>query len=422
MTLQLILSSLYLISVFVGQGVSYGKIYFFHIASLLYIGFLLVHWRELKFFIEKNLKYYLLISAVITSFLISFIFGYLSQPNISTYPILQYVQGFSILLLLPLAGRFLGKELFVRIIFFLAATHLILSLLETIDLLRWPLSPFSQYAQNFEKFTKQDYDYSSYAHKMFIPATSFFWNPNNSALVTLTIIPLIGMTKDVWLRFFFISTSFFVIFFSDSKSILVLSLVIVLMWGASLVIAQKKSHKIFWLLTVFASLFSLQFIPAVRLSATVLLDYFFSLIYLIQTMVTGERFDDLLVHEMIRERLVLIDASFSHFKSKFFFGVGIGYLYDKVFWYENRYLKLASIHNTFIEILIEGGILSLSSVVVFVSYVGMRARKNLPLLMILFISLLALPVLSTARYFLYFYGLIAAVYFVSITSDENTSF
>jgi O-antigen ligase len=138
----------------------------------------------------------------------------------------------------------------------------------------------------------------------------------------------------------------------------------------------------------------------------------------------GKPFDDLLVHEKIRERLVLLDRAIDYLKAHLFLGRGVGFLVNKSFFYENRTLQLSSIHNFWIELLIELGVVGLLIFLSFCFYLLWKAFKSKDrfiLLSALVLSLVSVPLISTMRYFLFFYLLLGVSYYYA-SSDRKISY
>lgn len=408
------LSSLYLISVFVGQGVSYGKVYLFHIATILLIGFLAFQFKTLALIIKGNKNFYL----VIASFYILVSLSYfLNRDEIKTFsPLIQYYVSFSVLALTPFAISSVGRDRAIKIGIYLISAHFALSLLESFNLFRWPISPYSPYYKLFLKDAKQDFNYSNIKNAIISPATSFFWNPNLAAYTTLLTLPLLGKLESKKLVLVLYSVMAWLIFTSDSSSLIVIFLISIL-----LMISIKNLSR----LTVLAFFFGilLIFLPVlnplvsrINLSFQLVQSYIWSMVYLFKVTWGATPFNDLLVHERIRERIVLMHHGFNYLKENLLFGKGVGFLADKSFLYENRILKLDALHNFYLEMLIEFGLVGFFLFIIYsilFSYRLLRRPNSIDLMKIFLLIIIAMPLLGTGRYFLLMYGVLGSVFYFS---------
>lgn len=218
--------------------------------------------------------------------------------------------------------------MFLKIITTMIALHIFLSLLETFNLVRWPISPYSEYKELFLKDAVQDYGYLTIKNAFFAPATSFFWNPNNAAFVTMLLLPFISCFRDLKSKLVGLLVIFSLIFFSDSRSILVLSLSFALVFF--ILTLKRNTFKfsagsvgLFFLMSadLNASLKQKLFV-----SCDVFLGYINGFSYLVTTKFQGAPFNDLFVHEKIRERLVLLDRALDYVHGHYLFGRGAGFL------------------------------------------------------------------------------------------------
>jgi teichuronic acid biosynthesis protein TuaE len=398
---------IYLFSVFVGQGVSIGKIYLFHLCT----PFLIVHLiREIstnKCFLSvyrKEVSFVSLFAAYCTLSL----FWSSSAAN-SLVPLVQWIMSLSVVVLVPYCLYFIGLRKSMAFLSVLVMVHLGLSLLETLNIVRWPISPYSTLSTYFLKTTYQDYGPADIRGAWFSPSTSFFWNPNNSAFVTLLLFPSLLLLKSRW-KVVGLGVSCIIVYFSESKSILVLLVVMIFFY-------LLKGWK-YLLIAPLLLFFLFDFIGnKLRLSWEVFKGYLNGLIYILEIFYFNLKYDDLKIHDMVRERFTLINQGLSHVRGHLFFGRGVGFLHDKTFIYENRELSLSTIHNSLIEIFIELGIIGLSMVFLGLGSLytslfrsSLLYRKHL--ILMLTISLIALPVLSTVRYFLIYFGFLGGIIFM----------
>lgn len=406
----------YLISTFLGQGISFGKIYLFHFFTVSFGIYSLINWPKTLTYIKGNKVYYSYVLSFSLLVILSLLWNTDKQTSIN--PVAHFLLSFSVLGLVPLACEILERRTFLRVITSMITLHLALSLLETFNLVRWPISPYSEYKDLFLKDAVQDYNFLTIKNAFFAPATSFFWNPNNAAFVTMLLLPIISCFRDLKSKLVGYLVIFCLIFFSDSRSILILSLSfalisICLAFKEEIIKVSTGSVGLFLLLSadINANLRQKLFV-----SFDVFLGYINGFYYLVTTKLQGTPFNDLLVHEKIRERLVLLDRALDYVHGHYLFGRGAGFLSNKSFFYENRILQLSSIHNFGIEIFVEFGVVGLVMSLTFCAYlisIVLKANHRNIIFPILILALISLPVLSTVRYFLFFYLILGLIYFWS---------
>lgn len=205
------------VAAFYGAGFSVGKVYLFHLLlPILLIPILFsVSKPKLKEYIDYAGKHHpwgwlLLLS--LTSYFWS---------RAQTHEYLLY-NGYLILGLLTVfivQTQTTSLKTFLKVnkvLRYAYIFHLFIAILEANTSFHWPVSPYSPYCEFFQKSNcvKNITEY------MNTYPSSFFWNPNNSALFTMTFLPLMWRQR-FKIHIIFTLLAGLIIFQSASRAILV---------------------------------------------------------------------------------------------------------------------------------------------------------------------------------------------------------
>jgi len=188
---------LYIISAFIGPGLGYGKLYFFHIILILTNLFLLIKLHEDSYKIN--------FTSILSKYNIVFIFwfiwsllGLLWSANVNET--IKYL----IYLLIGIncmfhVSSFISNERnfnkFLKIAKWILITNVFFAILESFGIFRWPLSPFSIHAPLFGRET-ENLNIGNLFLSGIYPPTGLFGNPNNLAVFCTVLMPfVISLTK-----------------------------------------------------------------------------------------------------------------------------------------------------------------------------------------------------------------------------------
>ncbi len=340
-----------IVSSVIGVAISYADIYLYHI-FLLFIFFLL--------FIKLKLSNYSLnlgshLGNLHFFFFLIFLwysFSLFWAPNlIYGLKYLFYIACGSLLSLsiIFFASTMKRLDTLFKVLTVIFTIEIIIALLESFTAFQMPISRYSKWASIFYKVPQESFEYS--ASSLFFqrpPPTGFHWDTNDLAITMLLISPFFIINNNTMPKIFGISAIFSIIAMTSSRSVFIGIISIFLFY---FFVIKKKVTTIFMVLGFAA----LVFIGTIKLqtSDNPRFNELANSIGVITLYLTGQ----IDVDNSIKWRLELarngIDALF---KSK---GLGVGgggsvAIQEKIGGVAGRF---TSMHNFWIEILVEGGIL-----------------------------------------------------------------
>lgn len=421
------------VAAFLGPAISYDKVYLFHLIGCLFLGYFSLNLKSFDYSIVLQKKNYLFLTAPIY-FLISFLWA----NNLT-----QAIK-FEIILLIGLVCYFgvnllvENKYQFQKIIKYLGilfCVHLLVSLLEAFTKFRLPISPVSPFIKSLRSAQwVQEMSYPSFYEHY---PTSFFWHPNNVALVTLCSLPIIFQSR---LKFYFK----------------------ILIWFISLIVIMKAGAKAILIFFAIYSFFSLikstkhlknykKFI--LPLGLTVCLSGIVTWgslhkaqkMEMKQSIVTFSRYASILpkflmneffntnfdldFHSNTSERFTFMGAAIQEYKKSPILGLGAGQLYNRQVSWKGQEVNVRSIHNYWLEMLVLGGPLYILCYIVWFIYIVFKLTHSKNTLSKAFgesmiIFFFAAPVLSSAFYFLpkwLLYGLATKSLDIESSPKEDNS-
>lgn len=211
-----------IVSGLLDSGVSFGKIYLFHFFST---------WLFIKLLLKKNeLKKVILISLEKKVFLFPFIYTSFSLASIiwanSTSEAIKktIMISFGIPIFLSFIILSQKKDSFNKLLkgcFIVLLLHISLALLETLSSFRWPISSLSALAYIVQRSPIEDPSFFS-----LLRPTTFYWNINDSALISLLTYPFLIYIRKNHLSFILTIFCSFIIFRANSRGILILFLLL----------------------------------------------------------------------------------------------------------------------------------------------------------------------------------------------------
>lgn len=249
------------ISALLGGGMRYGDLYLFHVLGLIWLLWMALY--ETENFIQifrKNLKKPFFIFLVIYSL-------YPALTTLWTGYSVEAVKralfnGIGLLIFLVLQSlNNKDKKSFTTLLKSVAgfaAFHLLLSLFETLTIIRWPISSLSQWNHLFFiDFYKDNYFTSSgeIADHLAIRPTSFFWSINSAALATLLLLPYVFLSRNRIVYRIGLPLITLCILSSASRSISILTLLGLFLCTAFLVYQGTHTKRVFEKLSLMLSAF-----------------------------------------------------------------------------------------------------------------------------------------------------------------------
>jgi len=221
----------FLISSVIGAAISYSKVYLFHISlAMLILSYLYLN--NLKIKIKKlPTKLHYIFYFMFIWYFFSLIW---SINKIYTLEYLFYIIcGLSIVLTLVYYNDSLNKlreiyELLGSVFIF----EIIISLLESFTNFRLPISPFSSYVVYFGREIK--YDESLPDNIIYLlrhTPTGFQWNPNNLAVTFLIIFSFFLLHKKLKMRLFGVGSLILLIILTGSRGVFISLLTLLLVYS-----------------------------------------------------------------------------------------------------------------------------------------------------------------------------------------------
>jgi teichuronic acid biosynthesis protein TuaE len=338
----------FLASAAIGVGISFGKLYLFHIMLIiLFFSVIYIKKGVIKNFFPTNWIDFV-------PFLLFFWYAFSIFWSISFIYSLKYIFylfcGISILLVITkysISITRLNKVYQVlRIVF---SVEIIIALLEGLSLFRWPISPFSSYVSFFGRNMAiyEDTVQTSIDYLMTMP-TGFHWNPNNLAVLMVILFPFSLISINIKNKLIGIIFTLSIIVMTGSRGTFLALLFMLFVyfifyekrWVLSILILSL-SIVIFFFLVNYTSI---QKIHEIANSLEALKIYLFE-----NVQSSGGSLG-------VRQKLITIGLE--GFKNTHGIGFGAG---GSVAYIESLggvgVHKVSSIHNFWVEMLIEGGII-----------------------------------------------------------------
>ncbi len=233
--------ALFIASIVFGVGISYGKLYLFHIALAAVVIFYLVS-RSFVIKVPKvPTRYHQFVILMLVWYALT---CFWSINLFYSFRYLVYIVcGASIVLILTYYGKNLENQNHIfRIAAIIFGFEILISLLEISSLVRWPISPFSSYLEMFGRVSKVEISIrESSLYKLDTWPTGFEWNPNNLAAAISLLIPFFLFHKKLMVKIVGITISMFIIVMAGSRGVF---LAVLLAFGLYFVFLNKKYYEI----------------------------------------------------------------------------------------------------------------------------------------------------------------------------------
>ena len=344
----------FFISATIGVGISYSKLYLFHLIFLL----VFIYYFSGKLNILKVIlptRFFIMLPAMFTWFLATILWSLDRQASFLyvTYLLI----GTGIVFIAVTFARDMQKQEFVyQAIALVVCTEIVASLLECTGYFRLPISPFSNYLQYFGRdgADVKSIEQSLLVNYLHTPC-GFEWNPNNLACKMVIVLPFFLFLKKSWLRLFGIIGVIVLIAFSGSRgAVLAATFELIVFF-----ILFKKHNFILLLRNIIVILLILILMKftGINFSDISFINDSFSAIFAYINPESINSADSI----GIRQQLIAngLDALWNTY------GLGVGggadvsmqIQYDNTFYDNNYDSQTTSMHNFWVELLVNGGLL-----------------------------------------------------------------
>ncbi|PLW93120.1 MAG: hypothetical protein C0592_07235 [Marinilabiliales bacterium] len=215
---------LVLLTAMVGVGISYGPLYAFHVAGFAFLILFVLKLRqnltELPF-LKKKLHFLHVPLFMIVWYALSILWS--TDRALAVNQVFYLLNAFLIFLAAYFAIR--DRSDIRRFLFLagiLAAIEILISFLEAGGIARWPISPYSDLVELF----RRSIGYNPNMDAEIIAAinktpTGFHWNPNDLAAYMLMIIPFFLFSKRIWIKIVFPIAALSIILLTGSRAVLI---------------------------------------------------------------------------------------------------------------------------------------------------------------------------------------------------------
>jgi teichuronic acid biosynthesis protein TuaE len=345
------LKDIFLLSIVIGVGISYGDLYLFHIIFAIVI---LQSTRQLIFNSFKiNLNAF---QNNYIYFMPLFMFWYFitifwSVNKLYTVQYIFYIFcGTGIVFYIVSAFKTpndlnRGKKILACIFII----EIALSILESFSTFRLPISPFSDYVTLFGREPSLDPTLDSFSVASLIqPPTGFQWNPNDLALTMITLVPFfLFLNKNFlkWIAIFAITT---IIIMTSSRSVFLSMGILFLIY---FIFYKRQILPI--AITISVSLLFFIQIENLKESENPQISEIANTFSTIQNILS----DNILIVESISIREELARNGINALKNSYGFGVGAGgsvAIQEKLGGVDGR---ITSMHNFWLEVIVDSGVL-----------------------------------------------------------------
>lgn len=345
------LKDIFLLSIVIGVGISYGDLYLFHIIFAIVI---LQSTRQLIFNSFKiNLNAF---QNNYIYFMPLFMFWYFitifwSVNKLYTVQYIFYIFcGTGIVFYIVSAFKTpndlnRGKKILACIFII----EIALSILESFSTFRLPISPFSDYVTLFGREPSLDPTLDSFSVASLIqPPTGFQWNPNDLALTMITLVPFfLFLNKNFlkWIAIFAITT---IIIMTSSRSVFLSMGILFLIY---FIFYKRQILPI--AITISVSLLFFIQIENLKESENPQISEIANTFSTIQNILS----DNILIGESISIREELARNGINALKNSYGFGVGAGgsvAIQEKLGGVDGR---ITSMHNFWLEVIVDSGVL-----------------------------------------------------------------
>ena len=344
---------LLLVTAMVGPGLSYGAFYLFYFVLIFYLGFQVLNKRELfiqdlKEIATKPSNLFLIISPVYFATWILF-----SGPDVHAIKHLFFICiGFSLsILIIKNAKSFESITFVIRCLTFVYCIDLLIGLLEAAQLFRWPISKISTINDWFGRSNLLGEILATTSSESYVYSmpTGFHWNPNNFATVAIIGLPFFIFNKRYIVSLIGILSIVILTVAAGAKLSFIAAIFIAIV---SLVFVKRHCRQVATLIIVLCFFltggFNLSiFKPSLKVKEIK------SLVFEVES-----ESEKKLNESSVSYRMLLIDEGINMFKDNPILGVGGGGS-EQILKQKGGIGKynITNLHNYWLELLVEGGIL-----------------------------------------------------------------
>jgi teichuronic acid biosynthesis protein TuaE len=406
------IGAIFLITIILGPGVSYGALYLFHAVLL---GILIVvsinsELRSRFISIVKNPLNLILLCALAW---ISLSFVWAESKSYAWLNIVQFSIGILIILLCQVFIQ--SKKTFIyykeKILFPLLLLVLAISLLEIYTDFRWPISSisFNNHWFGRENVIMENIKTERIPGYLYTSPTAFFWNPNNLAVFLCLFIPFI--MKNNWKYYLLFVVTLIVITHTGSR-LSSMSLFLMLFFSAILNYKKIRYLGLYILTLLLPMIFFGSSLLAIKANEPISKLMGTDVLSIVSLFGTKKNIDieEVDSSQSIRRQLYLQGAQYI-LDSKLL-GVGAGNAEWLNYKQKEKTNGITSVHFYWLELVINGGIImGLLVLLYFIKIINSlwKLRTNetsRAFLWTLILFGMAVISLSSAHYFLPYYALL----------------
>lgn len=355
---------LFLISAVIGVGISYSKIYLFHIMLCLLLFFYTLSFFKIgKIRLPKMpTKLHYIFYFMLAWYAATIIW---SINKIYTMQYLFYIAcGTTIVLTLIYYAKDIDRQSKVfNILSIPFIIEIIICLMEAFGIFRWPISPYSNYVTYFgrEMGVNLNLPYEKLVYISRLP-TGFQWNPNNLAATMIIILPFFLFYKRAFVKYIgTFSVSFIIIMTGSRGNIIALIFMMIL---HLLFFSRKKKIVFLLLLSLLTLIVFPSFIDKVMESENMHIQ---KIVYSFEALKRYLSKDTTIDESSIGIRKQLIKNGINALKDTYGLGVGGGCsraVQEKV----EGVAGITSMHNFWIEMLVDSGVLFTTLFIIWYLY------------------------------------------------------
>lgn len=358
------LLSLLYITAFIGVGISYGKLYLFHLTAIPIMFSLFLFWGTSSHVFtlpKKNCCFFY------------FFFGWhclsliWSLNKKYTFMFLFYLICGAIILFSAIYWMDnLNKQLRVfKSLTSIVIVDIIFSLFEVFTPFRLPISPYFKWLTFFGRTQEKVVFSEKITEYLNSTPTGFHWNPNNLAAVMIMVLPFFLFSSKKIIRYIGGFIIFILIIASGSRGCFLAYILTLLFWSCAF--SAKRAFKTLFLylpLFLFLGLCLLN-IPQIKHFSKIseALSSFSTLkMYLTSNQANSKG-------NSISVRQYLVQKGMQEFQHTY--GLGVGGGASKAI-FEKGNSPITSMHNFWIELLVEGGVLAGGGFILWYIWIAIR--------------------------------------------------
>ena len=361
--------NLFLISSVIGVGISYGKLYFFHIMLVILI-FLYLYKNDYVIKIQKlPTNYHYIFYFMFIWYFLSILWSIKIEYTVEY--LFYIICGLSIIITLIYYMKTIEIQNRVfKILAIIFIIEIILSLLEAFTPFRLPISPFSKYVTYFGREMKigNNLDDTVIREILQMP-TGFQWNPNNLAITFLILTPFFLLHFNKWFKYLGLFSILILIIKSGSRGAFLAFIFMIFLYFVSL---NKKRFLIFLCILIFT--ISILFLCSVNLEflKNSKNHNIRDIAYSFDALKMYLSFENLSGTNSISVRKTLIYNGIKALKESNYIGVGGGCskaVQENLGGVAGR---IASMHNFWIEMLVDSGVIFTLLFIIWYVYITLK--------------------------------------------------